>query len=119
MQSEHKTKTRENEELKEKIKYLEDALAALTLTVSELKGQVCDMTEKSWDDLNDSLDFNSEEDNVVEHTEIEKPTTITEEEITSKLENRYEFKWEDVEYWANIGEYWAKNQYQNQEERHP
>ena len=64
--SEHKTKTKEDEELKEKVKYLEEALAALTVTVSNLQGQVCDMSEKSWDDSNDTLYSNSEEDNEVE-----------------------------------------------------
>ena len=59
------------------------------------------MTEKSWDDSIDNLDFNSEEDNVVEHTEIKKPNTIPAEEITSKLKNKYELKLECVEYWAN------------------
>ena len=58
-QSEHKTKTKENEELKEKVKYLEEALAALTVTVYNLQGQVCDISEKSWDDLNDTLYSNS------------------------------------------------------------
>ena len=79
LHSEVKTNTRENEELKEKVKFLEEALTALTLTVSNLQGQVLGLREQSWSKSYSDLNFDSVEDNEVEDTKITKQTKISEQ----------------------------------------
>ena len=75
MHSETKTKYNENEELSQKVKHLEEALSALTLTVSKLNCQAMDIREERTSISNSDLDSESEEyienENIVEDCEVE------------------------------------------------